>query len=172
MACIKPENPGTHTFRYVQHRPLLRSPLCVWGAKSWLTLSDPMDCSPPGSSVQGISQARILEEVAISFSKGSSWPRNQTCVSYVSYIGKVDFFFFFLTTAPSGKPELHDQHPNHCLLWPGFLYSHHLRKTQMFFWVCIFLQKVCSKQCRVKLSTARGGDGGSVIKSGLTLVTT
>ena len=80
MACIKPENPGTHTFRYVQHRPLLRSPLCVCGAKSWLTLSDPMDCSPPGSSVQGISQARRPEWVAIHVSRGSSQPRNWTRV--------------------------------------------------------------------------------------------
>ena len=37
-----------------------------------LTLCDPMDCSPPGSSVHGIFQARILEWVAISFSRGSS----------------------------------------------------------------------------------------------------
>ena len=51
------------------------------GAKSCLTLCDPMDCSPPGSSVQGILQERILEWVAISFSRGSSWPRDQTCVS-------------------------------------------------------------------------------------------
>ena len=36
------------------------------------TLCDPMDCSPPSSSVHGISQARILEWVAISFSRGSS----------------------------------------------------------------------------------------------------
>ena len=41
-------------------------------AKSCPTLWDPMDCNPPGSSVHGISQARILEWVAISFSKGSS----------------------------------------------------------------------------------------------------
>ena len=39
-----------------------------------------MDCSPPGPSVHGISQARILEWVAISFSKGSSQPRDQTCL--------------------------------------------------------------------------------------------
>ena len=39
-------------------------------------LCDPMDCSPPGPSVHGISQARILEWVAIHFSKGSSQPRN------------------------------------------------------------------------------------------------
>ena len=39
------------------------------------TLCDPMDCSPPGSSVHGISLARILEWVAISYSRGSSQPR-------------------------------------------------------------------------------------------------
>ena len=40
-----------------------------------------MDCSPPGSSVHGISQARILEWIAISFSRGSSWPSDQTHIS-------------------------------------------------------------------------------------------
>ena len=43
---------------------------------SGLTLHDPMDCSLPGSSVLGILQARILEWVAISFSRGSSWPKD------------------------------------------------------------------------------------------------
>ena len=47
----------------------------------------PMDCSPPGSSVHGILQARKLEWVAISFSRGSSRPRNWTFVSYV-FIGR------------------------------------------------------------------------------------
>ena len=47
-------------------------------AKSCLTLCDPMDCSLPGSSVHGIFQAIILEWVAISYSRGSSQPRNQT----------------------------------------------------------------------------------------------
>ena len=50
-------------------------------AWSCLTLCDPLDCSPPGSSVQGILQARILEWVAISSSRGSSWPRDRTWVS-------------------------------------------------------------------------------------------
>ena len=45
---------------------------CCLVAKFCLTLSDPMDGSPPGSSVHGISQARILEWVAISYSRGSS----------------------------------------------------------------------------------------------------
>ena len=45
-------------------------------AQSCLTLGDPVDCSPPGSSVHGVLQARILEWVTIPFSKGSFWPRD------------------------------------------------------------------------------------------------
>ena len=47
------------------------------------TLCDPMDCSPPGSSIHGIFQARILEWVAISFSRRSSQPRDWTLVSLI-----------------------------------------------------------------------------------------
>ena len=43
----------------------------------WLSC-DPMDCSPPGSSVHGIFQVRVLEWVVISCSRGSSWPRDWT----------------------------------------------------------------------------------------------
>ena len=50
-------------------------------AQSCLTLCDPMDCSPPGLSARGSLQARILEWVAISFSRGSSWPRDRTHIS-------------------------------------------------------------------------------------------
>ena len=46
-----------------------------------LTVCNPMDCSPPRSSIHGISQARILEWDAISFSRGSSQPRDGTHVS-------------------------------------------------------------------------------------------
>ena len=49
-----------------------------WVAKSCLTLCDPVDYSPPGSPVHGISQARILEKVVISFSRGSSPFRDRT----------------------------------------------------------------------------------------------
>ena len=52
------------------------------------TLCDPMDHRLPGSSVHGILQARILEWVAMSSSKGSSWSRDQICISYVSCIGR------------------------------------------------------------------------------------
>ena len=47
----------------------------------FLTLCNPVDCSPPGFSVHGILQARILEWIAISSSRGSSWPRDETRVS-------------------------------------------------------------------------------------------
>ena len=53
-------------------------------AQSCPTLRDPVDCSPLGSSVHGILQARILEWVAISFSRGSSRPRDRTQVSHIA----------------------------------------------------------------------------------------
>ena len=55
---------------------------CCLVDKSYLTLCDPMDCSLPGSFVHGVFQARILEWVTILFSRGSSWPRNQTHFSH------------------------------------------------------------------------------------------
>ena len=61
-----------------------RSWLAVLIAQQCLTLCDPMVCSPPGSSVRGILQARILEWVAIPFSRGSSWPRDRTHVSCIA----------------------------------------------------------------------------------------
>ena len=54
---------------------------CVLVAQSCLTLYGPMYCSPPGTSAHGILQARILEWVAIPFSRGSLWPRGWTWVS-------------------------------------------------------------------------------------------
>ena len=45
---------------------------------------DPLDCSPPGSSVPGILQIRILERVAMPFSRGSSWPRDWTQISHIA----------------------------------------------------------------------------------------
>ena len=60
--------------------------VCVF-PQSCPTLCDPMDYSPPGSSVHVIFQARILECVAISSFSGSSWLRHQTCVSCISWIG-------------------------------------------------------------------------------------
>ena len=76
------------------HRSLYKH--MVVGCQLCPTLCDPMDCSPPGPSGHGISQARMLEWIAISFSRGSSWLRDQTCISCIA--GE------FFTTEPPGKP--------------------------------------------------------------------
>ena len=67
-------------------------------AQLCLILWDPVGHSLPGSSVHEIFQARILEWAAISFSRGSSWPRNGT---HVSCIGR-----WIFTTAPPRKPSI------------------------------------------------------------------
>ena len=69
---------------------------CCLVPKSYPTLCEPMDCSLPVSFVYRISQARILEWVAISFSRESSRPRDQTCVFCIAG--------GFFTTEPLGKP--------------------------------------------------------------------
>ena len=58
--------------------------VCVLVIQLCQTLCDPMDCSPPDSSVHGILQVRILEKVAIPFSRGSTWPRDETQVSCIA----------------------------------------------------------------------------------------
>ena len=60
--------------------------------QSYPALCNSMDCSPPSSSVHELLQARILEWVAMSSSRGSSRPRDQTCISHVSCIGKWVFY--------------------------------------------------------------------------------
>ena len=69
---------------------------CCLVTKSCLTFCDPMDYSLPGSSIHEISHTRILEYIAISFSRNSSQPRDWTLVSSLT-----DIFF---TTEPPGKP--------------------------------------------------------------------
>ena len=69
------------TFIYVCH---LLWNLESLAAQSCPTLCNPMDCNPPGSCVHEILQARILESVAIPFSRGSSWPRDQTQIPYIA----------------------------------------------------------------------------------------
>ena len=64
-------------FRHEEKVNVLVAPSC-------LTLCDPMDSSPPGLSLHGILQARILEWVAIPFSRGSSQPRDRTPVSPIA----------------------------------------------------------------------------------------
>ena len=61
--------------------------VCVY-TQSCPTLCRPIDSSPPGSSIHGIFQARILERVAMLSSRGSFQFRDQALISYVSYTGK------------------------------------------------------------------------------------
>ena len=68
-------------------------------ARSGVWLCDPMGCSPPGPSVHGSLQARTLEWVAILSSRGSSRPRDWTCVACI-FCTAGGFF----TTEPPGKP--------------------------------------------------------------------
>ena len=65
-----------------------------------LTLRNPIDYSLPGSSVHGIFQARKLEQVAIFCSRGSSRPKNQTCISCVSWIGRWILYYCATWEAP------------------------------------------------------------------------
>ena len=74
---------------------------CCLVVKSCLTLCDPIDCSPPGSSVHGILQARILECVAIPFSRQSFWPRDWTHRLNLPSAPAGRFF----TAEPPGKPQ-------------------------------------------------------------------
>ena len=74
------EPPGKPKNMYMYMNMYQFSPV----AQSCPTLCNPMDCSPPGSSIHGILQARILEWVAISSSRGSSRPRDRTQVSHIA----------------------------------------------------------------------------------------
>ena len=73
---IRPEHSTYMVYHWITERK--------WRLFSRVQLCNPMDCSLSGSSVHGILQARILEWVAISFSKGSSWPRDWTWISSTS----------------------------------------------------------------------------------------
>ena len=92
--------------------------VCMWAEfLSCVPLCHPMDCSPPGSYVHGISQAKVLKWVAISFSRGSSRLRDGTHISCISFIDRrilypwatreaLDFFVLFLSF-PKLSPLLH-----------------------------------------------------------------
>ena len=92
--------------------------------KSCPTLCNPMDCNPPSSSVYEILRTRMLEWVDISFSRGSSRPRDGTHVSCIT--GR------FSTTKPPGKPRvLGDPCKSTRLVWTQSLNhtQHHLIET-------------------------------------------
>ena len=99
---------------------------------------DPKDCSLPGSSVQGRSKARILEWVAISFSRGSSQPRDRTGISCIA--GR------FLTAKPPGKPYLEGALSNTQNYFEFFLSWKKLPPSEFpgWYFFFFFFYKLCS----------------------------
>ena len=127
---IKWSRPLPIVWKYFRSEPLAFQPLAAWGFALWLSLShqrsllwlphtqsevaqscltlrDPMDCSLPGSSVHGIFQAIVLERIPISFSRGSSRPRNRTQVFHI-----VDRRFTIWATR-----EVLPSHPSDACWW-------------------------------------------------------
>ena len=110
-----------HSFKNIIRNNKLHNHLmhakALW---SCLTLCNPRDCSPPGSSIHGSLQARILEWVAISYSRGSSWPRDWTHVSYIYLSWQVGS----LPLVPPGRPlnishKSREKHSKQCNLEMG-----------------------------------------------------
>ena len=111
--------------RYIWSPLSYRVICCCLVAKSCPTLCDSMDCSPPGSSLHGILQARILEWVAIPFSRGSSWPRDWT---RVSCIGTQILYHWAIWEAPTELSEISKlERPCRPTLLPGeAIWAEHL----------------------------------------------
>ena len=94
-------------------------PMCVClHAQSCLNLCEPTDCSPPGSSVHGISQATILEWVAISSSRGSSQPSDWTHTYCVSFIGRRSLCHWAI--GPQAYAWQENLPCGHSILWKPF----------------------------------------------------
>ena len=131
-------------------------------------LCDPMDCSPPGSSVHGFIQSRILKWVAMPSSRQSSRPRDWTCVSYISC---TDWRFFTTRTTWVPMSLLRNLLS---IPWPSLLYMICLRNlrivdTEIFFINVIYGQEDCVKWimeiiifCGI-LSTWRKGQIASLV---------
>ena len=103
-----------------------------------------MDCSPPGFSVHGILQARILGWVSISFFRGSSQPRDQICVCCIA--GR------FFTTEPLGKPTVGVFNNSKCCTWGKCIYSSQ----------CVFRHSYCWRRLLRVPWTARSNQ--SILK--------
>ena len=99
---------------------------CLLLSSVWL-FATPMDFSSPGSSAHGISQARILEWVAVSFSRGSSRPRNWTCISCIAG-------GFFTTVKPLWR-STREAHTN--LYTCTYIHVHITKERKQSSWVTL-----------------------------------
>ena len=145
---------GSHVFKVAEEKVKSLGPWWHWYvcmyvlvAQLCLTLCDPMNCSPPGFSAHGLLQARILEWVAIPFSRGSSQPRDGTWVSCIA--GR-----FF--TREEGKMTLGSHHislksPLWDILWLDRNY-----KGFFFFFFCFSSKIQFSLRCHSSCFESRG----------------
>jgi len=105
-------------------------------AQSCPTLCNPLDCSPPGSSVHGILQARILEWVAIPFSRGSSCSRNQIWVSCI--VGR------FFTIWATREAPCSCKWPNFILVWLSSISLCVYMCVCLYIYIYIYCIFICS----------------------------
>ena len=131
--------------------------VCDKSLQSCLTLFYPMDCSPPGSPVHGIlvhgiPQARILEWVAVPSFRGSSWPRDGNCVSYM-YLHRLVGSLTTSTTweAPTGQRTYASKSPS-MGVFPVCLHSvcaclFRYRPDYSVIKFLIFPNLLCEKRC-------------------------
>ena len=130
LYAIPISSPCTHLCTHMPNytRNLIISNCCCSSVtKSCPTRCNPMNCNPPDSSVHGIFQARILQWVAIFFSRRASWPRNRT---HISWIGRQILYCL----SHMGSPIYHD----FCLNW----HLHNLRCI-----CCCLVAKSCLTLC-------------------------
>ena len=110
--------------------------MCLVG-QSCPTLCDPMDWSPPGSSVHEILQARILEWVAMPSSRGSSQPRDGTQVS------RTAGGFFTIWATRGAPPNIHMWHSDITTLWVLFIFqkyvARHFMCNNCYYFLSIYL---------------------------------
>ena len=152
-------------------RKSLRRKMCILSRWGWLC--DPMGCSLPGSSVHGISQARILKWAAISSSRGSSWSENQSQVSCVSCIGRHILYHQATWETPRRKmrkikpPKPWRQGMGHSTIsWNSDLFRHFCWGNISFqdciknrySFVCSFIQKAFSEYLLDDKNYARAWD--------------
>ena len=106
---------------------------CAVLSHVWLCVT-PEDCGPPDSFFHGILQARILQWVAVSFSRGSSWPRDQTRVSYVSCIAGG-----FFTAGPLGKSSQSSTMKINHFTWMNTIYQKYWPHIISLLSPCLFV---------------------------------
>ena len=117
--------------------------MCMFGhfIHVWLFVT-PCSCSPPGSSVHGISQARILEWVAMPSYRGSSWPRNWSCVFHIFCIGRRVLYPWRHLGSPIERGRsLNHRH--------GLVMVEHLAPVKELFWTRRFSWSCPVTPCQV-----------------------